>query len=54
MARENISEDYARSRIAAQKGEDFFRQRCAHTLENDGTLFEFEEKCQSFLTQILD
>lgn len=34
MAREGISEDYARIRIAAQKDEDFFRANCTHILEN--------------------
>lgn len=54
MARDNIGADYARSRIAAQKDEAFFQASCAHTLRNDGTLAEFEEKCRLFLEQILD
>lgn len=54
MARENIPADYARARIRAQKDESYFRANCAHTLENVGTLAEFEEKCRKFLAQILD
>ena len=49
MRRDNISEDYARSRIAAQHGEDWFRQRCDWILENNGTEMQFHEKCIAFL-----
>jgi len=35
MAREGISEEYARMRVSAQKGEDFFRKNCDYILEND-------------------
>lgn len=34
MAREGIPEDYARKRVEAQRGEDFFRAHCDHILEN--------------------
>ena len=34
MAREGISEDYARRRAMAQKGDDFFRAHADHVLEN--------------------
>jgi len=53
MARDGISEDYARSRIAAQKDNAYFTARCAHTLENTGTKAEFETKCLAFLQKIL-
>ena len=33
--REGIPEDYARKRVSAQKGEDFFRSHCDYILEND-------------------
>ena len=49
MLRDNIPEDYARSRIAAQHKEDWFRQRCHCTLENNGTEIQFREKCLAFL-----
>ena len=49
MKRDNIPEDYARSRIAAQHGEDWFRQRCHCILENNGTEMQFREKCIAFL-----
>ena len=49
MKRDNISEDYARSRIAAQHTENWFRQRCDWILENNGTQVQFQEKCLAFL-----
>lgn len=36
MAREGISEDYARKRVAAQQGDDFYCARCTHILDNGG------------------
>ena len=49
MARDGISEDYARSRIAAQHSDDWFRQHCNVTLENDGSIDSFQAKCIVFL-----
>ena len=52
MTRDNISENYARSRIAAQHEEGWFRQRCDHVLENNGDLGAFATKCVAFLDTI--
>ena len=49
MARDGISEEYARNRIAAQHDEGWFRRRCDHVLENDGELDAFATKCVAFL-----
>ena len=49
MQRDQISEDYARSRIAAQHDEDWFREKCGHILENSGSLDAFQAKCVAFL-----
>ena len=49
MARDGITEEYARSRIAAQHDETWFRERCDWTLENNGTEVQFREKCLAFL-----
>ena len=49
MKRDNIPEDYARSRISAQHGDDWFRQHCHWILENNGTEVQFREKCIAFL-----
>ena len=51
IARDNISESYARSRIAAQHDESWFREKCDYILENDGTQEEFQEKCLAFLRE---
>ena len=52
MLRDNISEDYARSRIAAQHEEAWFREHCSCTLENAGTEMQFREKCLAFLRNL--
>ena len=52
MTRDAISEDYARSRIAAQHPESWFRERCTYTLENSGTEAQFREKCLAFLRNL--
>ena len=52
MVRDNISENYARSRIRAQHREDWFRERCDHVLVNDGSLDAFATICLAFLDTI--
>ena len=52
MARDNIPEDYARKRIAAQKPDDHFRTNCDHILENSGTKDEFYTKCLAFFRDL--
>ena len=49
MARDGITEEYARARIAAQKDEAWFREMCDYCLENDGTIDAFATKCLAFL-----
>jgi len=51
MAREGISEEYALSRIRAQKSNEQFAALCDHTLVNDGSKEQFREKCLAFLRQ---
>lgn len=48
MARDGISESYARSRIAAQRSQEEFERLCDVTLVNDGTEEAFREKCLAF------
>ena len=52
MARDSISEEYARSRIAAQKDSADFSKMCQYTLENDGTEAQFQEKCLAFFREL--
>ena len=49
MKRDGISEDYARSRIAAQHDAQWFRERCSHVLVNNSNLDAFATKCLAFL-----
>ena len=52
MLRDGISEDYARARIAAQKPDSWFRERCDYVLENTGTKADCQAKCLAFLPNI--
>ena len=52
IARDGISEDYARSRIAAQKSEEWFRSHCDVVLENAGDFQSYAAKCLDFLKHL--
>ena len=51
MARDSISEEYARARITAQRKPEAFASLCDHTLENDGSEEAFREKCLAFFRE---
>ena len=53
MARDGISEAYARTRIAAQKPAAWFAERADLILENNGSAEDFAEKCRVEFTQRL-
>jgi dephospho-CoA kinase len=52
MNRDGISEEYARSRIAAQHDDRWFRDRCGFILENNSNLDAFATKCVDFLRNL--
>ena len=52
MARDGISEEYAKARIVAQKSDEWFREKCDHCLENHGDLESFRAKCLAFLARL--
>ena len=52
MARDGISEEYARSRIAAQHEDNWFRSRCDKVLENSGDIQLYSAKCLDFLKDL--
>ena len=52
MARDGITEDYARSRINAQHPDSWFAEQCDHTLVNDDTQRAFRSKCLAFLQEL--
>ena len=53
MRREGISEAYAAQRIAAQKSDAEFSEMSDFTLQNSGTIAEFEEQCEQFLKGVI-
>jgi len=52
VKRDNISEEYARKRIAAQHQDSWFREKCDCILENNGTEMQFFYKCIAFLKEL--
>lgn len=55
MARDAISEEYARLRISAQPPNEYFEQHCDYTLFNDADSPEtFYLRCNQLLDTILD
>ena len=52
IRRDGITEEYARSRIAAQHDEAWFRERCDYVLENSGTIDAFATKCLAIFRHI--
>ena len=52
MARDGISEEYARNRIASQHPDSWYRERCHHILENNRDLDAFATKCLAFLESL--
>ena len=52
MQRDQISREYATSRIAAQHDAAWYRSRCDYVLENDGTIDAFATKCIAFLSNL--
>ena len=52
IRRDNISEEYARKRIAAQPSGEAFSALCTYTLENNGDIGQFEAKCLAFLAEL--
>ena len=54
MARDGISEDYARLRISAQQPDVFYRERSSHILENNcATPAQFRDQARIFFRSML-
>ena len=53
MAREGISEEYARARVAAQKPSAWFEEQCGYALRNDGDKESLEARARALFEQIL-
>lgn len=52
MERDGISEEYARSRIAAQKPQAWFCSHCDTVLSNDADIQSYSVKCLDFLKEL--
>ena len=52
MARDGITEEYALTRIRAQKSPETYASLCDRTLVNDGTLEDFQKKCLAYLKDL--
>lgn len=53
MARDGISEDYARARIESQQPDAYYQQHCDKILENAGTQSAFAAQCKQYFTEVL-
>ena len=53
LAREGVTEGYAKMRIGAQKPDNFFKQNCDYILHNNGNIEEFEKQCEEFFGKVL-
>ena len=52
MVRDGITQEYAQSRINAQNSDEWFREKCSHTLENNGSFHAFRAECIAFLREL--
>jgi hypothetical protein len=54
MARDNITERYARMRVTAQKPDEYYRGKCSCELSNDAdTPEEFQRMARRFFGRLI-
>jgi len=53
MARDGITEDYARHRISSQKSDSFYREHCDKILVNDSTPEAFASTCKQYFMEVI-
>ena len=53
MLRDALDERRAAARIDAQKGEDYYREKCDHILYNNGDEGSFSDTCREYFTEVL-
>lgn len=54
IAREGITEEYARARIAAQKPDSFYRENCTYILENNGSQEDYANSARTLFRSLLE
>ena len=52
MARDSITEEYAKNRIASQHSDEWFLSKCDYVLNNSGTVEDFQAKCIAFFRNL--
>ena len=53
MLRDGISASAAAARLDAQKGEEYFREKCDHILYNDGSEDQFTNTCRNYFSEVV-
>ena len=53
MRRDGISAERAAERIDAQKGEDYFKEKCDHILYNNGDVNQFSDLCKKTFSEVV-
>ena len=53
MLRDGISASAAVARLDAQKGEEYFREKCDHILYNDGSEDQFSNTCRNYFSEVV-
>ena len=53
MRRDGLDEKHAAARIDAQKGEEYFCEKCDHILYNNGDEDQFSDTCREYFTEVL-
>lgn len=53
MARDGVSREYAEARIAAQRRQSYYAEKCRYVLENTGDLQAFYAKCLAFFRELI-
>ena len=55
MARDNITEQYARLRISAQKPDEYYRSKCDFELSNGSEMPEvFQDEARTFFRRLIE
>jgi tRNA threonylcarbamoyl adenosine modification protein (Sua5/YciO/YrdC/YwlC family)/dephospho-CoA kinase len=54
VAREGITEEYARLRIRAQRPDSYFEEHCTYTIRNDGSKEDFRRRCGELISKLME
>ena len=54
VAREGVTEEYARLRIHAQPPDAYYEKNCTYTVRNDGTMEDFRRRCAALFSKLLE